>query len=88
MFFIAGSSAQEIDDNNLIIYPVPSSKFHNIMLQSHKGLPRFGSLNNYTNFVKINIHSKSRPPKSGIQRQEKKTKNRTEVSKLFQNGNL
>ena len=36
------------DESNLIVYSSPSKKFHDIVLQSHKGLPRFGALNDYT----------------------------------------
>ncbi len=39
--------SQELDENDLIVHKAPSSKFHNIILQSHNGLPRFGLLNNY-----------------------------------------
>lgn len=48
IFFTTISYGQEVDESDLIVYPSPSKKFHDIVLQSHNGLPRFGSLNNYT----------------------------------------
>ncbi len=47
VFFTTISHSQEVDESDLIVYKAPSSKYHDIVLQSHKGLPRFGSLNNY-----------------------------------------
>jgi len=46
IFFATISYSQEVDDSDLIVYQAPSSKFHNINLQTHKGLPRFGALRN------------------------------------------
>ena len=54
VFFTTISYGQEIDESDLIVYPASSKKFHDLVLQSHKGLPRFGSLNNYTIPVKNN----------------------------------
>ena len=48
IFFTTISYGQEVDESDLIVYPSPFKKFHDIVLQSHNGLPRFGSLNSYT----------------------------------------
>lgn len=47
IFFTIILYSQEVNDSDLIVYQASSSKFHDIVLQSHKGLPRFGLLNNY-----------------------------------------
>ena len=54
IFFITISYGQEVDESDLIVYSAPSKKFHDLVLQSHKGLPRFGSLDNYTILTKNN----------------------------------
>ncbi len=36
-----------LDDSDLLIYKAPSEKYHNIVLQKHKGLPRLGVWNGY-----------------------------------------
>ena len=47
IFFTTISYSQEVDDSDLIMYKTPSPKYRDIILQSYKGLPRFGTLNNY-----------------------------------------
>ncbi len=66
IFFTTISYSQEVNDGDLIIYQAPSPKFHNIVLQSHQGLPRFGLLNNYTISGKNNTGYKKKY--SNIQR--------------------
>jgi hypothetical protein len=59
-FFVTISYSQKVDDSDLIMYKAPSPKYRDIVLQSHKGLPRFGILNNYIKPVKnsTNVHLK------------------------------
>jgi len=54
ILFTEISYAQDVDNSDLIVHQTTSSKYHDIVLQSHKGLPRFGSLNNYLIPVKNN----------------------------------
>jgi hypothetical protein len=75
IFFATISYSQEVDDSDLIVYKAPSSKFHNIVLQSHKGLPRFGLLNNYSIPIKNNNGYKkkySNIPRDPITREKNK----------------
>ncbi len=60
--FIGTLYAQNIDDSGLIMYPAPSPKFHNITLQSYKGLPRFGDLNNYSKKNSLGVIPKRQDP--------------------------
>jgi hypothetical protein len=62
-FFTTISYAQNIDDLDLIMYQTPSPKFHDITLQSYKGLPRFGYLNSYTKKNSLAVSPKSQDPR-------------------------
>ena len=74
IFFTTISYGQEVDESDLIVYPSLSKKFHDIVLQSHKGLPRFGSLDNYTILTKNNngfkMKHKSVRQRSGNKREK------------------
>ena len=62
IFFTSVSYTQNIDSNNAIEFTSPSPKFHNISLQNYKGLPRFGSLDNYRKKNNLGIYPKRQDP--------------------------
>lgn len=83
LFFTTVSCGQEVDESDLIVHPSPSKKFHDIVLQSHKGLPRFGVLNSYAIPVKNNKGYKSKY--SGLRQDPATREKYRKVSLSYQN---
>lgn len=54
MFFtyvITNAQKEPVDTSDLITYKVPSKNYKPVYLQSYKGLPRFGVVDNYTSLI-------------------------------------
>ncbi|WP_339918422.1 hypothetical protein [Yeosuana marina] len=62
IFFTTVSYPQDVENGNLIVHQSPSPKFHNISLQSYKGLPRFGTLNSYIKKNNLGVYPRRQDP--------------------------